>query len=304
MAKFLPPRPRYARERALYPPFLLFCFGAAFVMRLLAARLPSSIILPAAMLLILLGTSLIFLRLRGEGYTRAMRLRRPHSRHWPLILSAFFVLLTGTLLLSLLFGGTTTLGNTAVSFESASPRSLLQGLAGVPLMAILPALFEELFFRGILCTELDRRGALRAVLLGSLLFSLLHFDLANLPAYFFAGALLTLLVYATDSLIAAMLVHALYSVTLLFAQPYLNALYGFTGNAELFLFLLILLFLTALLLLCLFCAKEYHARDQASVKPPRRDIPRDVQIYTLLDALCEVPVLLCFALSVVGLILL
>lgn len=308
MAKLLPPRPRYARERALYPPFLLFCFGAAFTLRLLAKFLPAlfpfSFILPLTLSLAFLGTTLTFMRLRGSGYARAMRLRRPHAIHLPILAAAFFALLAGALLFSLLFGGTETLGNTAIAFESAAPLSPLTGLIAVPVAAILPAICEELFFRGVLCAELDRRGALRAVLLGSLCFSLIHFDLANLPAYFFAGALLTLVLYATDSLIAAILLHVLYNVTLLFLQRYLNALYGFTGNAELFLFLLILIFLLSVLLFCLFCAREYRSRATAQIKPPRRDIPRDVQIYTLFDALSEIPVLLCIALSVVGLILL
>lgn len=308
MANLLPPRPRYARERALYPPFLLFCFGAALTLRLLAKFLPAlfpfSFLLPALLSLVLLASTLFFMRMRGSGYARAIRLRRPHAVHLPLLLAAFFLLLAGTLLLSLLFGGMATLGNSAVSFESAAPRTLLQGLIALPAAAICPALCEEIFFRGILCAELDRRGALRAVLLGSLLFSLIHFDLANLVAYFFAGVLLTLLLYATDSLVSTMLLHALYSAVLLFLQPYLIALYGFTGNVELFLFLLILIFLVALLFFCLLCAREYRSRDKAKIRPPRRDVPRDVQIYTLLDALSEVPVLLCLALSVVGLILL
>ncbi len=308
MADFLPPRPRYARERALYAFLMLFCFAGALALRLcqkhLSGVFSSQPVLVALQPAIFLLSALFFMSVRGSGYARATRLRRPHAVHMPLILAAFFTLFCGALLLSILFGGTDTLGNSAISFERDAPQTLWQGLFTVPVLAILPALAEELLFRGILCTELDRRGVWRALLVGPLLFSLIHFDPANLPAYFFVGLLLTLVVYVTDSLIAAMLLHALYNIVALLIQRYLNALYGFTGNVELFLFLVILVFLASLLLFCLFCEREYRARDRAQVRSPRRNVPRDVQLYTTLDALCELPVVLCFAISIVGMILL
>ena len=42
MANFLPPRPRYARERALYAFLMLFCFAAALTLRLGAKYLSES----------------------------------------------------------------------------------------------------------------------------------------------------------------------------------------------------------------------------------------------------------------------
>ncbi len=307
MLKILPPRPRYARERARYPYLMLFAFTALFAVRVLRLFYPTLFAPYWVMLLVQLGTfllpSLLFIRLRGKGYTRAIRLRRPHATHIPLLIAAFFSLLTGALLLSILFGGTDTIGNSSAAFEQGAPQGIWQALLAVPVLAILPALLEELFFRGILCTELDRRGALRAILVGSLFFSLCHFDLHNLPVYFFAGALLTLTLYATDSLIGTMLIHVAYNLVSLFGQRYLNALYSFTGSVELFLFLLILCFLVAALLFSLFCARQYQSRVTDGVRAPRRDVPADVQLYTMADALCEWPMLLCILLSVVGFIL-
>ena len=308
MLNLLPPRPRYAREYAKYPLLLLFCFAALFTVRLLAKLSPtlfsSALISLFLQLAILLLPALLFIRMRGRGYGKAIRLRRPAAAHIPLLICAFFLLLVGGFLLSTLFGGTHTIGNSSSSFEAATPSGIWQTLIAIPVLALLPAICEELLFRGILCTELDRRGALRAVLVGSLLFALIHFDLANLPVYFYAGVLLTLVLYVTDSLIATMIIHALYNLVSLFGQRYLNAFYSFTGNPELFLFLLILIFLAALLFFSLLCAKNYRARAEHSIRPPRRDIPGDVQLYTMFDALSEAPVLLCFVISVVGFIIL
>ena len=308
MSKLLPPRPHYAREKAMYPWLVLFCFAVLFTVRLLAKLLPALFSsAPASLLLqvvVLLLPALFFMRLRGRGYGQAIRLRRPVPAFLPLLCFAFLLLLSGCFLLSALFGGTHTIGNSSSSFEAAAPNGILQAFVAIPVLALLPAVCEELLFRGILCTELDRRGGLRAILVGSLLFSLIHFDLANLPVYFYAGVILTLVLYVTDSLIATMLIHALYNITSLFGQRYLNAFYSFTGNPELFLFLLILLFLIALLFFCLLCGRVYRTRAEQKIRPPRRDIPYAVQLYTMFDALSEPAILLCFVISVVGFILL
>ena len=308
MANLFPPRPHYAREHARYPLLILFCFISLFGVRFLAKTSPalfsgafSALFLQLALFLL---PALLFIRMQGTGYAKAIRWRRPAASCIPILIFAFLLLFVGSFLLSVLFGGTHTIGNSSSSFESATPNGVLDTLVAIPVLAILPAVCEELLFRGILCTELDRRGALRAILVGSLLFALIHFDLANLPVYFYAGILLCLVLYVSDSLVATMIIHALYNLISLFGQRYLNAFYSFTGNPELFLFLFILIFLVSLLFFSLLCARHYRARSNQNVRPPRRDIPGDVQLYTMFDALCEVPVLICFVISVLGFILL
>ena len=308
MPEFFPPRPRYARERARYPYLMLFAFGSLFAVRVAKLFFPALFAPLWVILAVQLGCfllpSLFFIRLRGKGYARAIRWRRPHATHVPLLISAFFALLSGALLLSILFGGTHTIGNSSAAFEQGTPSGVWMTVFSIPVLALLPAFLEELLFRGILCTELDRRGALRSILVGSLFFSLIHFDLANLPVYFFAGALLTLTLYVTDSLVSTILIHASYNLLSLFGQRYLNALYSFTGSVELFLFLLILIFMTSAMFFAFFCAREYRTRATEELRAPRRAVPANVQLYTMLDALGEWPMLLCLVISVIGFILL
>lgn len=308
MSELIPPRPAYARERMSFAYPVLAAFLSLFVLRVLNRYLPSYFASPLVMLLLQLAVfllpSLLFIRARGRGYGRALRLRRPFAAHIPLLLSAFFALFTGALLLSILCGGTESLGNSTTTYESVAPSSIWTALAIIPALALLPAILEELLFRGILFTELDRRGALRAILVSALLFALIHFDLANLPVYFYAGVLLALVLYATDSLPATMLLHAAYNLCSLLGQRYINAFYHFTGSVELFLFFLILVLLIALLFFCRECARLYRQRAEAALRPPRRDIPRNVQLYTMLDVLGCWPVILCLGISVLGFILL
>ena len=308
MPSWLPPRPRYAKEHALFPYPLLAAFVLLFALRVADRYLglslnasTRSLLLPVIVFLL---PALVFIRVRGKGYTRSLRLRRPYAMHLPLLLCAVLALFCGGTLLSILFGGIESLGNSQIIYEESTPQSVWAMLAAIPVLAVIPAVLEELLFRGVLCAELERRGTLRAILLSALFFALIHFDAANLLVYFFAGILLALTLYATDSLIATMILHAAYNLLSLFAQRFLTAFYTFTGSVELFLFFFILIFLVALLLFCRECARLYKMRDEHNLRPPRRAVPRNVQIYTLIDACCEWPVVLCVLLSIIGFIIL
>lgn len=303
MAKLIPPRPIYRKERLFAGFFALTAFLLLFVYRLLGylsafntASLPIAL---AAELLIFFLPALVFCLWRGRGYVGCLRLCAPRPLHIPFLIFAFLALFCGSLLLSVLFRGTDLLGGTA-TFEK---DGVLLGFGRFFVFALLPAVLEEFFFRGVLTAEYERRGAFRAVLLTALLFSLIHFDIRNLAVYLFSGVLLSLALFATGSLPAAMILHALYNTAVFWGQAYINALYDFTGSVELFLFFLVLCFLLSLLGFCREGWKLYRIMDRAGTEAPRRAVPYAVQFYTTLDAIGDPPVLLCFALAVAGMIL-
>lgn len=307
MSKIIPPRPRYKPERILVGFMALAAFSLLFLYRLLLAKLPFDSRSPLFVLLLELTVFMlpaaIFILMRGRGYTRALHLRAPEGAHLPLLLVAFFALFSGCLLLSILFGGNESLGTSATAFDSATSGALWKRILTMLILAPVPAVAEELFFRGILVTEYERRGAVRAILLSALLFALIHFDLQNLPVYLFSGVLFALVLYATDSLVATMLLHILYNATSLIGQEYLNTLYRFTGNIQLFLFLVILIFLGSMILLLRGFAKIYKARHESGVGKPRRDVPYNVQFHTTLDAIRDPTFIVCIILGIVGFIL-
>lgn len=307
MAKLIPPRPRYQKERIWVGYPALAIFALLFVMHLLDSltKLPF-----AAVWLKLLGLPAVFLipivvfcLIRGYGYSRVLRIRAPRASHIPLLISAFFALLCGALLLSILCGGMDSLGNSVTAYETELASSPVIAIGTVLGLAVIPAVLEELFFRGIVAAEYERRGGVRAVIMSTLLFALCHFDLHNLPVYLFSGVLFMLVLLATDSLVATMLLHACYNLVSLLGQRYLNAFYDITGSIELFLFALILILLISLVLFFRFAAGLYRERAESGLLTPRRAVPYNVQFYTTLDALCDPPLLLTVALSVVGIIL-
>lgn len=89
---------------------------------------------------------------------------------------------------------------------------LLQALA----YALVPAVSEELFFRGALLPRLQRCcGRTAAVGLTALFFALMHGSLAGLPGHLVIGLLLTLLAAASGSVAVPMAAHLCYNMTAL-----------------------------------------------------------------------------------------
>ena len=84
-------------------------------------------------------------------------------------------------------------------------------------LAVLPAALEEALFRGVvLQTLLDSGSRFGAWLLTTLFFSLLHGNLAALPAHLLFGGALTLAEMRTGNLLVPMVMHAVYNASALF----------------------------------------------------------------------------------------
>ena len=75
--------------------------------------------------------------------------------------------------------------------------------------AVLPAIFEEFFFRGLLLGELRKTGIFGATLTVSLCFALYHGSLAQLVYQLLYGGVLCLLFISADSVIPCIIAHFL-----------------------------------------------------------------------------------------------
>src|SRR5262249_12225809 len=97
---------------------------------------------------------------------------------------------------------------------------------GPPLVAfaLLPAICEELAFRGFILTGLLRRLRPRnAVLLSSFLFALFHMNVFQFAASFLLGIVLGLLTVRSKSILPAILFHFLHNALLIVGMYLLNA---------------------------------------------------------------------------------
>ena len=98
-----------------------------------------------------------------------------------------------------------------------SPLPQAEGPLGMALMvlavAVLPAVAEELFFRGAVLTNLLRAGSRwQALLLTTLMFALLHGSLAGLPGHLLISLLLTLMMMHSGQLAVPIIAHMAYNL--------------------------------------------------------------------------------------------
>ncbi|NCX94985.1 MAG: CPBP family intramembrane metalloprotease [Chitinophagia bacterium] len=92
----------------------------------------------------------------------------------------------------------------------------------VVVMAILPAVSEELFFRGLLLRMSVRLGgnAFVPIFFSSLVFAVAHSSLYSLPSILIAGMLLAFIYYNTGSLWCSMLAHACFNSVQILGEYY------------------------------------------------------------------------------------
>ena len=211
-------------------------------------------------LMIFMLPGAIWCKYRGEGYIRGLRMRLPRPSSFLIIISGTLLMISGGLLFSVLFGGLDSLSrnfslyDTFISKGNGTIPSTIYLLIAY---AVIPAICEEFIFRGILCHEYERGGVARSVIFSAIFFALLHFNPVNIITYLFSGVILALVLYASRSLIGAMLAHFIYNVFGLFGQRYMNTLYIITGSSSFFLFLVAFCFMLSGAIFCHQASKLY-----------------------------------------------
>jgi len=233
-------------------------------------------------LIIFLFPAYLFARIKNKNapfdYLLKLRLRAPRPFQIPLMLTSLMLTLFGSMLMSIIFDGNSSLesGFTLYStFVSRTGGGFFSNLFLVMAYCAVPAFCEELVFRGILCREYERMSVPLAVLASSVFFACLHFEPSQFPVYLFSGIVLALTMYAGGSLIASMIVHFAFNLIGLFGQSYLNAFYNVTGGTSgLFVFMLTMTALLFAALFCLTASKCYAHRAKRSKIPPRPVFPK------------------------------
>ena len=106
--------------------------------------------------------------------------------------------------------------------------------------AIIPAVLEEAFFRGILFQSLAQRNLAMGTVISSAFFALLHFDFFAFPGTFVLGVLSCMIFYYTNSIFSSMLFHFIVNLSgILLEYKMLDNIWPFLLSAILFIPLLI-----------------------------------------------------------------
>ena len=259
-------------------------------------------------MMIFLIPAALWCRFSGERYVRSLRIAPIKADSVAVMIAAAAVMISGGVLISMLFGGLESLSenfslyNTFISKDDGTTPSRLYLVLAY---AVLPALCEEFVYRGILCHEYEKGGVTRAVLISSLFFSLLHFNLQNFPVYFFAGVILALTLYATRSVFGAIIAHFLYNLFGLFGQPYINTFYNITSSTKLFVFVIVMIFLVSAIVFCAEASRLYKRYFEAALSSKYRQpaLQGFEQIKaSYIDDLTKPSAIACYALYIIALI--
>lgn len=171
------------------------------------------VILPGQAALALLALVLAALSRRGLG--PALGLGRPRTDASTLVLACLAMpaaMLTGSLLVHWLHESPSSATLEEIRRLIETPRPGLELLAVAAMLCLVPALAEELFFRGWMQRRLEGAlGPLAAVTIGGLTFAVMHGDPVQSTGVLPAGLLLGYLAWRTRSLWPAVLGHAVFN---------------------------------------------------------------------------------------------
>jgi len=203
--------------------FVLLATAGLWLSSLLELVLPqgaSGLVLNAAYYLPFVLLPMLLYARRNPGIGDAMRLNPPPALQLlaPVLLGIASVYLASALS-ALWEYGLDALGLRGLSGVSL-PQTERELMLMIVSTAALPAICEELLFRGFILSAWESRGTAYAIAVTSVLFALLHGNLYGLPAYLLVGAVSGYITFALDSVYAGIIYHTVYNAACL-AIPYL-----------------------------------------------------------------------------------
>lgn len=147
---------------------------------------------------------LIFILMHKERFVKNIRIRRLKAST-TFLLVIFTVTITPVMSfinsISLLFSDNV-IGGTITGITEKSPM-----LVGVLAVALLPAVCEEVAYRGLFYSEYSRISSKKAILLSGLMFGMLHMNINQFMYAAAMGMVFALVVEATDSIYSTMIIH-------------------------------------------------------------------------------------------------
>lgn len=165
---------------------------------------------------------IVYLCVTKQNFFEAIRLRKMNI--WSLLLVIPLVYLLEPLLICI--------NAISMSFSSNVIAGTMQDIvdtmpyiAGISLMALLPALVEEITFRGVLLNSFHRdSNPWPAILFSALCFGCMHMNFNQIAYALVLGIIMGIVLEATGSILATILMHFIYngtSTTLLYLLPVL-----------------------------------------------------------------------------------
>ena len=125
----------------------------------------------------------------------------------PGVMAAFSSSVVGIIIASVLLTFFQTIGFAYDVPMPTIPSTEIGKIMYLLIISVLPAIFEEILFRGFILQSLRRFGDLYAVIISALIFALYHGNFNQLPNAFIMGVAIAFLAVRTGSLIPGMILH-------------------------------------------------------------------------------------------------
>ena len=270
---------RNFKETMLTPILLIVVFGLVLCVNyipddMLGMRENPYLTVIVVQLLTYAVPSVFYARIRGKDLTPRLRLRGFSPSALLYMFHAAVFMICGVLMISMVmytvFPDAFEASSVSEYAAFAMNERFFDGLYLVMAFAILPAVTEELLFRGIIAGEYESRGAGIAVIFSAVVFAMSHFSIVRFPIYFFSGIMLALVLYATRSLLAAMLIHIINNAAVLLCEKYVLHIVD-RQNVSLVLFVLIAgaVFVLSGMLMCWEAQGIYKNYAEENVESPQ-----------------------------------
>lgn len=214
--------------------------------------------------------ALFYSRIRGRELT--LRLRLPKMSHILYILYAIVFLVTSVVLVSMLMYKLSPLEFEVQSVTEQAAFAMNGGVFDVLYLivafAVLPAVTEELLFRGIVIGEYQNKGVVIAVVISSMMFAMSHFSWVYFPVYFVSGLILGSAAFTTRSIIATMIIHTANNAAVLLSEKYIIYISDRQNiSSELFVIIAVLIAVISATLMCYEAHHIYRAYSDANIEP-------------------------------------
>ncbi len=206
--------------------------------------------------------TILFTRLTPQKSVNSYKISIPSTNVIPIALSAFSVLIAG----SLLYGVVTSSMSFNDSFTlyeifTAKKTNSIGGILYLAIAyALIPAIFEEFVFRGVVSSCYESISPISSVLMSSLMFGFIHLNFKMFPFYLFSGLILSATLYASKSIFVPILIHFSYNLFFLFYPSYLSVLYN--SDSAFFIFIVGLIFFMGLAFFCGECRRIYQKKSE------------------------------------------
>lgn len=199
-----------------------YVYVSKFLVRL---GIPVELRLLLSQVLFLLLPPLLLAVIRGYDIKETFRLKAPRPLEAVImfvmspvmIVAGFCAGFAALMVIKLIFGRVYLTGEVSVLMDN-------NVLIAVLLVGVLPAVCEEMLFRGMFQKGLEKLGAACSILLSGIMFGLFHFDFQRLAAQTIIGILAAYVVYRTGSIFNGMILHFMNNTLLTLLSNYL------TGN--------------------------------------------------------------------------